>query len=50
MVTAICQVDKYNPIAKRTAEGNTFMRYLLATEAGELFMLAFHLDLLDVPD
>jgi hypothetical protein len=26
------------------------MRYLLATEAGELFMLAFHLDLLTVPE
>lgn len=26
------------------------MRYLLATEAGELFMLAFQLDLLDKPD
>jgi len=28
-------------MTQKTKEGNTFMRYLLATEAGELFMLAF---------
>jgi hypothetical protein len=46
-VTAFCSVDEYDPVTKRTKEGSNFMRYLFATESGELFMLAFHLQLLD---
>ena len=34
----------------KTKEGATFMRYLLGTEAGELFMLAFELEFLGRPD
>jgi hypothetical protein len=49
-VTAVCQVDYYDVLTGKTKEGTTFMRYLLATEAGELFMLAFQLELLDKPD
>lgn len=49
-VTAVCQVDQYDTVTGKTKEGHTFLRYLLATEAGELFMLAFQLDLLNIPE
>lgn len=43
-------MDKYDPETQRTSEGKTFLRYLIATEGGELFMLAFLLDYLGMPD
>ena len=46
-VTAFCKVDEYDLKTRMTKEGSSFMRYLLATETGELFMLAFHLDALN---
>lgn len=49
-VTAVCQVDHFDHTTGKTKDGQTFMRYLLATEAGELFMLAFELELLGRPD
>ena len=43
-IKAICQIDKYNSETKLTAEGNNILRYMFATEEGELYMLAFYLD------
>jgi hypothetical protein len=43
-VTAICLIDQYDPLTKLTKEGNKMLRYLFATEKGELFLLAFHLE------
>ena len=40
-VTAFCAIDEYNAKTHRTKQGSNFMRYLFATETGELFMLAF---------
>ena len=40
-VTGFCEVDEYDYETKRTKQGSKFMRYLFATESGELFMLAF---------
>lgn len=40
----ICQIDKYDPETKLTQSGSSIMRYLFATENGELYMLAFYLD------
>jgi len=45
-ITAICEVDQYDPTTRKTKEGKTFLRYLIATEGGELFMLAFLLEYL----
>ena len=40
-VTAFCQVDEYDTKTRKTRDGGSIMRYLFATETGELFMLAF---------
>lgn len=40
-VTAFCSIDEYSASTGRTKQGSGFMRYLFATETGELFMLAF---------
>ena len=40
-VTAFCSIDEYSVKTRRTKQGSNFMRYLFATETGELFMLAF---------
>ena len=46
-MTAFSKVDEYDLKTRTTKEGSSFMRYLFATETGELFMLAFHLDALN---
>lgn len=46
MVTAFVEVDQYDKETQKTNSGSEFMRYLFATETGELYMLAFHLQLL----
>jgi hypothetical protein len=46
-VTAFCSIDEYSSKTRRTKQGSSFMRYLFATETGELFMLAFQLELLE---
>ena len=46
-MTAFCQVDEYDTKTNKTRQGRAFMRYLFATETGELFMLAFHMDALN---
>jgi hypothetical protein len=43
-VTAFCALDEYDPSTKKTKSGQNLMRYLFATEAGEIYMLAFCLD------
>jgi len=45
-VTALCEVDEFDENTWSTKTGSNFMRYLYATESGELHMLAFQLDLL----
>lgn len=40
-ITAICPIDEYDPQTKRTKDGTLFMRYLIANEQGELYMMAF---------
>jgi hypothetical protein len=42
-VSAITPIDEFDPSNKKTKEGFMLMRYLLATECGELYMLAFDL-------
>ena len=44
-VTSICAIDSYDPFTKRTKEGKTLMRYLFATESGEMYMLGFYLEM-----
>ena len=39
-VSSICQVDEYDPGRGVSKSGSPFIRYLFATEAGELYMLA----------
>ena len=43
-IKAISRIDKYNSETKLTTEGNNIMRYIFATDNGELYMLAFCLD------
>ena len=45
-VTAFCQVDEYEMDKAATKTGSQFVRFLFATEAGELFMLAMQTSLL----
>ena len=47
-IKAICSIDKYNKDTKLTEDGNNILRYLLGSESGELYMLAFYLDNLHV--
>jgi hypothetical protein len=44
--SAIMQHDEYCPSTMLTREGKDFLRFLAATEAGELYMIAFHLQVL----
>lgn len=44
--SAVMQYDEYNPETMLTTEGKDFLRFLAATEAGELYMIAFHLQVL----
>lgn len=45
-VIAICNIDSYDPETKLTKEGAALMRYLFATDQGELYMMGFNLELL----
>ena len=46
-VTAFCQVDEFD-CDKGTVPGKSpFVRFLFATEAGELFLLAMHTEMLN---
>ena len=46
MVSAITKVDEYDPTNMYTTKGKDFLRYLMGTEAGEIYMVAFHLEIL----
>ena len=46
-VSAFCQVDEFDIEKGCTASGSPFVRFLFATEAGELFMLAMHVETLN---
>jgi hypothetical protein len=46
VVSAITKVDEYDPSNMYTTKGKDFLRYLLGTEAGEIYMVAFHLEVL----
>ena len=46
MVSAITKVDEYDPVTQQTTKGKDFLRYLMGTEAGEVYMIAFHLETL----
>lgn len=45
-VKAISNIDIFDPRTRLTEEGQSLMRYLFGTNEGEIYMLAFHLDLL----
>ena len=40
-VTAFAQIDEYDTKTGRTESGSTFMRYMFASEAGDLYLLGF---------
>lgn len=47
-VSAFCQVDEFDCEKGGVSTGKSpFVRFLFATEAGELFMLAMHTDALN---
>jgi hypothetical protein len=46
VVSAITKVDEYDTVSGYTTEGKDFLRYLMGTEAGEVYMVAFHLQVL----
>jgi hypothetical protein len=46
VVSAITKVDDYDPVTGQTTDGKDFLRYLIGTEAGEVYMIAFHLQVL----
>lgn len=46
VVSALTKVDEYDPTTGATTEGKDFLRYLMGTEAGEVYMVAFHLEVL----
>lgn len=41
VVSAITQVDPYNP-----EDQSGFLRYLIGTEGGEIYMIAFQIEIL----
>lgn len=45
-VSAFVQVDSFNRETGLTEEHSSFMRYLFASETGDLYLLGFQLDLL----
>ena len=47
-VTSISAIDTYDPLTKRTKEGKNLMRYLFATESGEIYMLGFYLEMVNL--
>ena len=46
VASAITKVDEYDPATGQTTQGKDFLRYLLGTEGGELYMIAFHLQVI----
>ena len=46
MASAVAQVDEYDSVTGQTVQGKDFMRYLVGTEGGELYMVAFHLQVI----
>ncbi len=46
-VTAFCQVDEFDTGKGVTKTGSPYVRFLFATEAGELFMLAMQVETLN---
>jgi hypothetical protein len=46
VVSAITKVDEYDSTTMQTTKGKDFLRYLVGTEAGEVYMIAFHLEVL----
>jgi hypothetical protein len=46
IVKAVCNMDKFNPVTKLTEEGKDLMRYLIATNEGEIYMIGFYLEAL----
>lgn len=47
-VTAITAIDQYDPLTKKTKSGLMLMRYLFATECGDLYLLGFNLEYLNL--
>ena len=45
VVSSIISVDVYDPATGRTADGSERLRYLAGTEAGELYMIAVNLNM-----
>ncbi|CDW78610.1 dna damage-binding protein 1 [Stylonychia lemnae] len=43
-ITAFNSIDQYDPIMRKTKDGQSLMRYLFATECGEFYLLAFNLE------
>ena len=46
VVSAITRVDQYDPKTGMTLDGKDFLRYLCGTEGGEIYMIAFHLQVI----
>lgn len=46
LISAITQFDSFDPSTFKTEVGSDFLRYLLATESGDLYMLAFDLEII----
>jgi len=46
VVSALTRVDQYDPKTGMTTEGKDFLRYLAGTEGGEVYMIAFHLQVI----
>lgn len=46
VASAIAKVDDYDPNTGQTTQGKDFLRYLVGTEGGELYMIAFHLQVI----
>lgn len=46
-ISAFCQVDEFDVGRGLTASGSPFVRFMFATDAGELFMLAMQVDTLN---
>ena len=44
--SAILQYDEFDKETMLTKQGKDFLRYIAATEGGELYMIAFHLQVL----
>jgi len=45
-ITAMTRADSYDPRTGTTTDNKEFLRYLAGTEAGEVYMVAFHLQII----